>query len=62
MFRAYNASGTEGIGLGLFSVKKIAESVSGSVSVVSEEGVGTVFTVLLPRGGMPAKAGTRRLA
>ena len=62
MFRAANVSGFEGTGLGLFSVKKIVESVSGSVTFVSEVGKGTTFTVVLPRDGMPAKAGTRRLS
>ncbi|MEA5003976.1 MAG: sensor histidine kinase, partial [Christensenella sp.] len=38
----------EGNGLGLSIVRQIVESSGGSVSVKSEEGKGTTFTVLLP--------------
>lgn len=42
--------GSRSIGLGLFIVRAIAEAHGGSVSVVSDEGAGTTFTVALPRG------------
>lgn len=38
----------EGTGLGLYIVKQLVERMQGSVSVVSEPGVGTRFTVRLP--------------
>jgi len=38
----------EGTGLGLFIVKTIVEAHGGSVAVESEEGLGTIFTILLP--------------
>lgn len=39
---------TGGTGLGLAIVKHVAESYGGSVSVVSELGVGSVFTIRIP--------------
>lgn len=37
-----------GSGIGLFVVKKIVESMDGKIHFVSEEGIGTTFTVELP--------------
>jgi len=39
----------EGSGIGLYMVKKIVENVGGRVEVASELGVGSTFTVYLPR-------------
>jgi signal transduction histidine kinase/CRP-like cAMP-binding protein len=39
-----------GTGLGMAIVKKIIDDHDGSIQVESEEGVGTSFTILLPRG------------
>lgn len=48
--RAGNANNvyTDGSGLGLFIVRKLIEAHNGSVSVKSEEGKGSVFTITLP--------------
>ena len=43
---------TEGIGLGLYVAKMILDQAGGSISFKSEEGVGTVFTILIPKTGM----------
>ena len=39
----------EGSGIGLFMVKKMVENAGGRISVESELGVGSTFTVLLPK-------------
>ncbi len=51
-FRASNAKSTEkdGTGLGLSIVKQIVERHKGQISVKSQQGQGTTFTVILPKG------------
>lgn len=41
---------SSGTGLGLTMVKKMIQEYHGSISVQSEEGVGTRFTIILPKG------------
>jgi PAS domain S-box-containing protein len=42
-------SHVDGSGIGLYMVKKIVENAGGSITVRSELGVGTTFTIALPR-------------
>ena len=46
--RAVKNTGISGLGLGLFISKQIVESHGGSISLVSEPGEGSKFTVKLP--------------
>jgi signal transduction histidine kinase len=40
----------DGMGLGLFTAKKITEMLGGELKVASEPGNGSTFTVALPVG------------
>jgi PAS domain S-box-containing protein len=46
----------EGSGIGLYMVKKLVENVGGRVEVTSELGLGSTFSVYLPRPVEPAAA------
>jgi len=47
-FRAGNATNIQGTGLGLHIVKRYVEMLDGTISFVSEQEVGTTFTVSIP--------------
>lgn len=48
IFDPYQSSRPDGTGLGLATVKKIIDAHKGTVTVVSEVGKGTAFTIKLP--------------
>ena len=56
-FRASDAEGLPGAGLGLSIAKTIADAHGGSIGVESREGEGTRFEFRLPRTGPVANAG-----
>ena len=47
-FRARNASGIQGTGLGLYLVKKYVQEMQGSITFVSELEKGTTFKIQFP--------------
>ncbi len=48
LFRASNVRSVDGNGFGLFVVKGATEAQGGTISFESQEGEGTIFTVILP--------------
>lgn len=52
---------TVGSGLELFVVKSLLDSVGGKIRVISVEGKGSTFFILLPLSGMPQKVGQKIL-
>jgi two-component system sensor histidine kinase HydH len=51
IFDPYFTTKSEGTGLGLSNVRKILEAHGGSIEVESEKGVGTVFSLYVPKRG-----------
>ncbi len=49
IFEPYHTTKEKGSGLGLMIVQRIIRDHGGEIDVVSKEGVGTSFTILLPR-------------
>jgi signal transduction histidine kinase len=62
MFRQVPGAGGGGVGLGLHLVRRLLQLLGGSISVTSEVGKGTCFTITLPPapdGAEPGTAGPR---
>ncbi|MCX6865892.1 MAG: ATP-binding protein, partial [Verrucomicrobia bacterium] len=53
LFRPFHTTKTQGLGIGMFQCRKIVEAHGGSISVESQPGNGTCFTILLPFGKDP---------
>jgi PAS domain S-box-containing protein len=51
----FSSKGMEGTGLGLFVSNRIAQAHGGTIELSSDAGVGTKFTVQLPRSRPPSK-------
>jgi signal transduction histidine kinase len=60
--RISTSFGTEGVGLGLYIVRRIAEAHGGTVQVASEIGRGSRFTIRLPRVAQPRADLSRQAA
>lgn len=56
-FQRAHGEDYEGVGIGLACVKKIVERISGAISVKSQEGSGTTFTVALRRADRSSTGG-----
>ena len=48
LFKPFQTTKKQGLGIGLFHSKKIVEAHGGRIEVESERGEGSTFTVLLP--------------
>lgn len=49
LFRPFRTTKKKGLGIGLYQCRQIVESHGGTIEARSEAGVGSVFTVLLPK-------------
>jgi len=53
LFRPFHTTKTNGLGIGMFQCRKIIEAHGGTISVESQPGKGTRFTIRLPLGTHP---------
>jgi len=54
LFKPFSTTKKQGLGIGLYQCRQIIEAHSGRIEVHSEEGKGSVFTVILPDGEFKA--------
>ncbi|MBM2838468.1 MAG: hypothetical protein HW415_1093, partial [Deltaproteobacteria bacterium] len=50
----------EGVGLGLYLVKRLVDLHSGTITVESEEGVGTIFSIFIPKNRQAVLSNQKR--
>ncbi|MEN9974342.1 MAG: Sensor protein ZraS, partial [Verrucomicrobiota bacterium] len=48
LFRPFHSTKTNGLGIGMYQCKKIIEAHGGGISVESEQGKGSCFTIFMP--------------
>jgi putative PEP-CTERM system histidine kinase len=51
LFQPFRSTKPDGFGIGAYEAREIARMHGGRLDVVSQEGEGTIFTVMLPRAG-----------
>ncbi len=60
LFAPFRSTKAGGFGIGAYEAREIARSLGGRLDVVSTEGKGTIFTVVLPIESSPAAASASR--
>jgi signal transduction histidine kinase len=53
LFKPFHSTKEKGLGIGLYQSRQIAQAHGGSIEVSSRLGVGSVFTVWLPKSAEP---------
>jgi putative PEP-CTERM system histidine kinase len=53
LFRPFHSTKTNGLGIGMFQCKKFIEAHGGTISVASQLGAGTCYTIFLPLVSQP---------
>ena len=56
LFRPFATTKRRGVGLGLYTCREVVVANGGSITVASQEGVGTTFKVVLIASGRPGNS------